>query len=83
MLSCKDIARKTMSEEPYTFKEKIEFKIHMFICATCRVYLQQMENFDKTVKKVMGKKVEPEVANDLQKEILKKAEDYFPKNSKD
>lgn len=80
MLSCKDIARKAMAEEPYTLKEKIEYKIHIFICATCRVYLQQMKNFDQTVNKVLKKKAaaESETSKDLEKEILKKAEEYFP-----
>lgn len=82
MLSCKDIARKAMAEEPYTFKEKIEYKIHMWICNACRIYVQQMDNFDNTIKKVLKNKStkEQKAAKDLQQEILKKAEDFFPKD---
>lgn len=80
MLTCKDIARKAMAEERYTLKEKIEYRIHLWMCAACRVYAEQMKNFDSTVKKILKKKAEAhrDEADSLKNEILSEAKAKFP-----
>lgn len=50
MLSCKDLAKKTLSEEPFTKKEKVERWVHLMMCHTCRIFMKQMENLERSLK---------------------------------
>jgi len=80
MFSCKDIAKKTMSKEPLSWKEKVEYRLHLFICATCKIFVTQMENLDTTMKSVIKNKTQANEseAKNLKEEIIKKAQKKFP-----
>jgi hypothetical protein len=78
MLSCKDLAKKTLSEGSYTFKEKVERWIHLKICHTCRIFQRQMENLDHSLRKGLKKDFDKhhKAREDLKEKLLKEAKKY-------
>lgn len=58
------------------FGEYLSFKMHLFICKTCRVFILQMENLNFSMERVIKEKAESESArkasNELKVEIKSK-----------
>ena len=73
MLSCKDIAKKTMArEKPQGLWQNIDFKFHLFICKTCRIFIRQMENLDQCFSERVEKQAQDQGKESLRKEIIQK-----------
>ena len=62
-----------MAKESMSFKEKIELKIHLMMCRACRVFVQQMENLDRTFQNLVTKSVKATQADQdsLKEEVIK------------
>jgi hypothetical protein len=74
MYTCKDIHEKILSEENLGPVGWVKFKIHMFICSSCKVTVAQMSNLQNSISTVLKKKasVSDESADNLKDELKKK-----------
>lgn len=76
MMNCKEVAKRTMAKEkPKGIWERLDYKFHLFICSTCRVFVKQMENLDRSLKKRLQQNVEkhydPSDGHALKEEVLR------------
>jgi hypothetical protein len=79
MMNCKEIAKKTLSEEPLSFRQKAECFIHLLMCHSCKIFIKQMDNLDHSLKKAMLKssKEHLDVLEKVKKEILEEVNIRF------
>jgi len=50
MLSCKEVTRKIAKQEKLSFMQRLEIKMHMFICNKCRFFTQQMQALSQAAR---------------------------------
>lgn len=74
MISCKDLARVVSSETKVGFFQRIEIKMHLFMCVHCAKYVSQLKKIGLETKKVFQKEAPKLDAHieEIKKEVIQK-----------
>jgi anti-sigma factor RsiW len=74
MLSCKEITQLVTEyvEGALSLRDRLRFQLHIGMCRHCRAYLRQM----KLTAKTLGYLPEPELAPDVEEELLRRFEGW-------
>ena len=74
MKSCKEIAKLMVPGTKLTFFEKMETKLHLFVCDLCKRYEKQLELLSFNNLKLINKKqlLDTEDIESLEQEIIEK-----------
>ncbi|MDX1572544.1 MAG: zf-HC2 domain-containing protein [Methylophaga sp.] len=54
MLSCKEIAQQASDyiDQQYSWRQRMAFRLHLFICSNCRRYINQLDSTIESLKLV-------------------------------
>ncbi len=74
MKSCKEVAQSLAPGNTLTFFQKVQNKMHLFICVACQNYEKQLEVLIISQKKIFNKRdSEAKTSlNELEEQIIKK-----------
>ncbi len=52
MLSCKEIAQQASNyiDQQYSWRQRLAFRLHLFICGNCRRYISQLRSSIESLK---------------------------------
>jgi hypothetical protein len=87
MYSCKDIHEKVLSEEALGPLNLLRFKIHMFVCKSCKVAVVQMSNLQHSISAAFLRRASVEeqsaekLKEELKKELKQRLKAKFPSSS--
>ncbi len=71
MLSCKEVAQQASDyiDQQYSWRQRMTFRLHLFICGNCRRYINQLQNTIESLK-LLKRQPEP-ILNSHQKELAR------------
>ena len=72
MLSCREVSRLISSEEieGMGWSRRFSFRIHYFLCGSCRCYGRQMTTIGTAIRRWAGRSVSNEDVTSLEREIV-------------
>lgn len=81
LFSCKDISKVACHKDDLSFAERVNFKLHLFICVKCRNYTASIEQVGKSFTDVIKKRrsISSEKISELEERVLenlKKKNDF-------
>ena len=52
MLSCKEVAQQASDyiDQQYSWRQRLAFRLHLFICGNCRRYISQLHSSIESLK---------------------------------
>lgn len=71
MLSCKEVAQQASDyiDQQYNWRQRMAFRLHLFICGNCRRYISQLRSSIESLKLV---KSQPQpILNEHQKNLVR------------
>lgn len=71
MLSCKEVAQQASDyiDQQYSWRQRMAFRLHLFICGNCRRYISQLRSSIESLKLV---KSQPQpILNEHQKNLVR------------
>jgi hypothetical protein len=77
MLSCKDVTEKASDylDKEMSLMQKLQFKLHLFMCHSCRRFVKQFKVTIGTVGRLEPEQVSDEAIDKQVKTIMKKTKD--------
>ncbi len=71
MLSCKEVAQQASDyiDQQYSWRQRMAFRLHLFICSNCRRYINQLRNTIESLK-LLKRRPEP-ILTEHQKELAR------------
>ena len=73
MFSCKEISKVSCNEEEIKGLDKINYKMHLFMCAKCRKYVSSLRKVESVFRDIFlnrSKASESEIKN-LEEKVIK------------
>lgn len=72
MFSCRDISKIACHKEDMGLAEKMNFRIHLFMCRKCREYTASLEQVGKSFSEVIKRRrvVSKSTVDDLENRVL-------------
>ncbi len=69
MLSCKDVAQQASNyiDQQYSWRQRMAFRLHLFICRNCRRYISQLRSSIDSLK--LLKRLPQPILNEHQKKL--------------
>lgn len=69
MLSCKDVAQQASDyiDQQYSWRQRMAFRLHLFICGNCRRYISQLRSSIDSLK-LLKSRPQP-ILNEHQKDL--------------
>lgn len=71
MLSCKEVAQQASDyiDQQYSWRQRMAFRLHLFICGNCRRYISQLRSSIESLK-LLKRRPQP-ILNDHQKNLAR------------